>query len=631
MMAAAQTLPDVQSAVLEDTTTVGVLFKDGTTLIIDTLPLNDNTVMASATGSSTSAQKLTQPRPRDATLPTSRTAYLIDAGGLDWSEANLPSPPTDAAQPWFQSAGYATVSGAGSFLDFGIQDASALMLDAHGGFGAISPNYKSNYQGKKVFGISTNLPVTDDAISQLTDIIQDGEVGYYDWVAFRKDPVTGKVSWNINTTFYITPEYVRKRMSFDPNSILFMNICTLMSNDPAAQDMVQAFFDVNAGAILGWDTIANAQLSVDSALYFFDRVLGAGASPSGGYGAYASQYDKTPPNRPFSVGAVYLEMGSVEHSYTLDFQEQLGISTAVKLNQTIMPTGWGADPTTGDAIPLGPALVANLLLKISPKSTSSIALVPTISTVTLQNNKQQLILTGDFGSSSTNKSVTIDSVPMNATWTSGSITVTSLPDTASGNVQVTIDGAKSNQVLINQWNNVPLTMVTGPQTVTCNVNLRTSFDALRQAPDQAPTTAAITTDNVVLPNGQCSFVSTDPAGGGDLPWFNAFAPGAPSFPDTGANVWSTASSSDGRGGGTVDLSIQASYNGGSFNFLETSATKGTGQNLVFDDAAQGLAAGSSTQYGPGSAVLDTFEWGSTSAAWTPLTATQPQAVQPHPH
>ncbi len=165
------------------------------------------------------------------------------------------------------------------------------------------------------------------------------------------------------------------------------------------------------------------------------------------------------------------------------------------------------------------------------------------------------------------------------------------------------------------------------RTVTCNINLSGSFDQLRQSPDQSTSTLTVTnvtTDSFVLQNGTCSFVSNDPAGAADIPWFDMFTPGA-TFPATGASVCSTGSQSDGKGGGTVGLSIQAAYVGGQFNFLDTSATT-AGSLLVFDDSTGALHAGMSTQNGAG-IVLDTLQWEATNAVYEPAVTTEPQAVR----
>jgi hypothetical protein len=129
---------------------------------------------------------------------------------------------------------------------------------------------------------------------------------------------------------------------------------------------------------------------------------------------------------------------------------------------------------------------------------------------------------------------------------------------------------------------------------------------------------------VVLQNGTCSFVSTNPDGGDDIPYFNSFAPGAGTVPATGATVWSIGQTIDGGGGGTVGLSIQAGYVGGVFSFLDTSATSAS-QLLEFDDSSGGLRAGSAAQSG------DTFQWGATPAAQKPTTDIQPQGVRAQPH
>jgi hypothetical protein len=646
MLAAAQALPDVQTAQLTTPTTVGILFKDGTPMVVDTFPLNDTsnhlapgTGIPSAATLSRKINKVELHLTNDAILPTGRKAYLFDEVPVDFTSLGLPYPPTTTSATWFQNAGYTPVLQSGSIADLiNLKDASVFTLEAHGGWGLMTPLYDSQTALTVLFFIGTTVPIEQDYVDALRPELQAGELGYYAAVDYTIDPTTHLPVWQIYDTFSFTPKFVRNYMTFTDDSLVVMNVCHLMETDQskltnagvsillaqneisAVQDMVQAFFDSNAGAVLGWDDTEGALDGVDTTWYFLDRVLGAG---SAGYGTYLSN----PPNRPYNVNGVFARTASIAHNYP-----NSGRTASVPLSEAY---GYYAvtDPSTGEVSTdtSRPPIIAHLTLQYSPKmpaNSPSLALVPTIAQVQLNNNTNALTLTGDFGGNYTNRAVTINSVPMPATWTSGSVSVSPLPITAGGNVQVTIDGASSNQVLINQWNSVPLTMVTqnggsDTRTVTCSINLRTSFDTLAQIPDGPRSTSLVTTDQVVLQNGQCSFVSTNPPGGDTLPWFNIFTTGGET-PATLASVWSIGQSLDGSGGGTVGISIQAGYFGGQFDFLDTSSTNQT-QLLTFDASTGLLRAGTANQ------SSDTLSWAATPAAFQPKTTTQPQQVRPNVH
>ena len=612
-------------------------------MVIDTRPLNDTSNhLAPGTGipsAATLSRKINEGAlhlTNDGILPTGRKAYLFDEVPIDFTELGLPYPPTDASATWFQNAGYTPVLQSGSIADLiNVKDASVFTLEAHGGWGLMTPLYESQTGLAVLFFIGTTVPIEQDYVDALGPELRAGELGYYAAVGYTIDPNTHRPAWQIYETFSFTPKFVRNYMTFTDNSLVVMNVCHLMESDQskltsagvsillaqdeisAAQDMVQAFFDANAGAVLGWDDTEGALDGVDTTWYVIDRVLGAGAA---GYGTYLSN----PPNRPYNLNGVFGRTASIAHGYA-NSTGSVPLSEAYAYYTV-------TDPSTGDVSldATRPPTIAHLTLQYSPKTPAnspSLALVPTIAQVRLNNNADALTLTGDFGGNYTNRAVTINSVPMPATWTSSSVSVSPLPITAGGNVQVTIDGASSNQVLINQWNNVPLTMVTqsgsATRTVTCSINLRTSFDTLAQIPDGPRSTSLVTTDQVVLQNGQCSFVSTDPPGGDTLPWFNIFTTGGET-PATLASVWSIGQSIDGSGGGTVGLSIQAGYFGGQFDFLDTSSTNQT-QLLTFDDSTGNLLVGTANQ------SSDTLSWAATAAAFQPKTTTQPQRIRPNFH
>jgi hypothetical protein len=263
-------------------------------------------------------------------------------------------------------------------------------------------------------------------------------------------------------------------------------------------------------------------------------------------------------------------------------------------------------------------VVATLQVAFNPNiATTSLALMPTISGVNLQNDKNQLIVSGDFGGDYNSRSITIDGmdVTANATWTSGQITVNNLAPSgpgSGGNIMVTIDGLQSNHVLLNEWNNVSFTMTVSPQSNenrvdACNMNFRASFDTVRSLPDTAPDLQMVISEDPVLPptSGQCQLTDTliYPGAVVAVPWITTAALATESFPSIGTNAVASGEV-PATGDYTLGITWQFSYT----SILDTSNA-----TLMFDATTQNLAAGSN----PGGGNSDP------SVQWSAATADKP--------
>jgi hypothetical protein len=657
MLAAAQAMPGVKYAALSDSTTVAITYQDGTHHIIALLPLNDPGNVSSSSLSASSAHAV-QPRVTENFLPApgpsgGRGAYLYNAittqsfkriAAQNVDSSNWPVGPLSS---WIQNAGggtgYSVTNDLQAVADLGaVKHASVFFAQAHGG-------YFEDDDGTITFALATPYPDSPSIISQFTSQLDSDEMGFFSYADYQIDPFTHQMVFSLGDLLYMTPDFVKANLSFTANSVVFLNACSLMVGVPfsgiapapatldkfgvASQAMVQAFFDAGAGALLGWDNTVNSVQAAESAMYFFDRVLGAGAQgvtggypvltgAPGGYGGLApgSNFLASPANRPFDVVTIFQQMHTKPRTFDdqpisiySNVQNMFSISN-INLDEAVV-VDIDQDPATG-LYNLSPNAQANekiafLRMMLNPKNTGAPSLMPTISGLAVQNDKQQLTITGDFGGPYTTRSITIGGNPVPATWTDGTIIVP-LPFSgagSSGNILVTIDDLKSNHVLLNQWNGVPfqLTINGGStsQTINCSINLRASFDTLRQSPDFGPTVVPynpVSTDDAVLQNGTCTFVATNPSGSGSIPW----SPITQAFPisGTGANAIAQPTA-DGDGGGTMVLSFQAGYIGGMVSFLDTTATNGPGQQLVFDDTAQNLAAGTSSLTG-------VFQWSPTA-------------------
>jgi hypothetical protein len=628
---------------LSNTTTVAITYKDGSEQVIALLPLNDPDNLT-VTGASTPASAPVSPHDKDIVLPSSgsssaRTAFLynsLPAQAFDSLGSPLLARSTSVLAPlvsWFTNAGYTVTSNLAA-IDGGadlseVQNAPVLFMQTHGTY------YEDEDGSPLTYVLATPNPADVPHITEYQDQIYpqnslDPTMGFFSYANYTRDPITGIKKYSLEDLIFVTPVYVATQMSFAPNSVVFLNACSLMAQgtDPyavASQAMVKAFFTAHAGAVLGWDDTVNAVQAADSALYFFDRVLGAGAQGvPGGYpvknvpgvtavpGGYIP-YAANPANRPYDISTVFLQMRSKPHQASAQaasiyaiVQNPPSIST-LNLDETVV-VEIDPGPTAGTYVVAPPPgnvpTYATLQLQLNPNGapdlTGTPGLMPSIEGLNLQNDKQQLIVNGDFGGSYSTRSITIGGKTVAATWTDGSITVSSLPLTAGGNILVTIDGLQSNHVLLNQWNAVPFTLTTtgsSTQIVSCNINLRASFDTLRPGPDQAPASMGLTTDDGVLQNGTCTFASTgDQSGSGPIPW----SPVTDAFPESGigANAFADLPAGDGMGGGSMTITLEAGYvNLPQLNFLD-----GYYGQLSFDDTTQNLAGGTT----PGNG--ETLEW-----------------------
>jgi hypothetical protein len=596
MVAAAQALPDVQDAGLSNSTTVWILYKDGTAQTISTLP-NDAPEDAIPTSMSPAppiaAAKSQTPRNKDATLPSNGKAFVYSSLTSGYTKLQL-ADPIATIRDGLTAQGYQvdTSDFANPIALRNVKGAFVFYLDTHGGIGYITN--PTTQERESVYEIAIPMQPTDDNIASLAVEIAAGEVGYFSVVQWYQR-LDGSSDQRLANYMFISKYFVSNNMSFTDDSLVFINGCDLMDGSPEAKDMIATLHTAGATNIAGWTGIANAVEAADTGVFLFDRLLGTNA-----------YYTTTPANRPFNLFSVQQDM----HTKVRMAAAQDLAGGTLNLDQSHF--------VAQNLIPYDATLAFDYKTAAPP-----FALAPTISGVSLHNDSGSLTLYGDFGSTSQAPLVTIGGKQIDAVVTSGYLTITALPqsgDASGGAIQVQVGGARSNQVMLNQWNGIPVTMVTyngdAVRTVTCNINMRAVFDPLRDVPDGQPGTAGITQENAVIQNGQCAFQATDPADSGTIPWYDytqnpgGYAP--PNAADASGFV-----TLDGKGGGTMTLSIEAGYVDSTIGFLDSSATTGDGHQFVADPVTQNLSAGSSTQYG-GGGVLDTLSWAAAPAAFPPV-------------
>ncbi len=173
--------------------------------------------------------------------------------------------------PWLQqivkSRGYVITPGAGIGTIDDLKNVSGdgiFYWTSHGGPGR-------RRDGSRGYGIASATQ-----ISVLNDIRYK-----QDWDSLRLVYTTRVTrnflpSWGVNDSlpayYAITAEFVRRYMSFEKDSFIYLGACSAMS--PANIELAQAFAD-KGGVVAGWTSSFSSGKDAQTAMYVFDRLLGA--------------------------------------------------------------------------------------------------------------------------------------------------------------------------------------------------------------------------------------------------------------------------------------------------------------------------------------------------------------------
>jgi hypothetical protein len=129
-------------------------------------------------------------------------------------------------------------------------------------------------EGSKRFGIMTETFSSDDFEAAYKPDLDDGSLIYArsrSWMVSHYGREYGL--WGGTYPRYVaTDTFVRKYMSFAPNSLVVLMMCNSGADKAAA--LRQAFLDVNAGAVMAWDGSANP-MGYPAVEALVDRMTGA--------------------------------------------------------------------------------------------------------------------------------------------------------------------------------------------------------------------------------------------------------------------------------------------------------------------------------------------------------------------
>jgi hypothetical protein len=215
--------------------------------------------------------------------------------------------------------------------------------------------------------------------------------------------------------FCITAAWVRRYLSYPPGSFPSVWLAVCRSGSAAAAPLRRAFLDVGANVVSGWTEDVNGNAVLAATSFVFDRLLGA------------NEVQKpATPQRPFDIDNVFQEL------------RQKGLHR----HPTTDPQG---NPTTTD-----------LIYEATGGDASFGLFAPSIAYVLIDESKDQAQLIGLFGTPAPeDRKVTIDGVEAAVSEWSARKVVCALKRSgagAAGDVQVIVQGHKSNVRRISRWN-----------------------------------------------------------------------------------------------------------------------------------------------------------------------------------
>ncbi len=213
-------------------------------------------------------------------LPDSSKFRLLNSLGTCFKNPN-----SEIAQ-WLTANGYtaqsndATVEGLKKVSGDGV-----LFFDAHGGMG----NLRGGGPDAKRYAIWTATEVNDANEKALKADLDDGSLCY---VMASHDRSGGKCTKPKH--YGITYKFVKKYMSFEDNSFVFIDACSSFTSTA----LKEAFFEKGASVYAGWTTTVMNPNATFAAKFVFDRLLGANkADPL-----------EDPKQRPFDYVSIWQDM-----------------------------------------------------------------------------------------------------------------------------------------------------------------------------------------------------------------------------------------------------------------------------------------------------------------------------------
>ncbi len=337
------------------------------------------------------AERLAMPPPLGSELPVSDKARLMNSLEPSWHSSVGP------IGTMLGTSGYAVSTPASGLAELAaVQGDGVFYWASHAGEG-------NDRQGNGVFGIWTQslCDSVRDRVSPVSGHWGAKEICYACTGVYQPD---GSVR---NECHYaITPEFIRNKMSFSANSLVYIDACT-----SAKQEVRDAFFARGAGLYCGWDVLTSGSSWIVGET-LFDLLCGAD-----------HVVPQTPRQRPFLFDWV--------REWMVSQQKNRDPGGTARLYMNRNPT----NPTFGLLRPT----IFRLFVHNAPS-----------------DPQDYLEIEGDFGldPGAANRAVTIGGVALTGVvWGEHLITVP-LPLTGAsshGDVTVSVRGHLSNVAQLTRW------------------------------------------------------------------------------------------------------------------------------------------------------------------------------------
>lgn len=313
-------------------------------------------------------------------------------------------------QTILQSVGYSAAHRAASVANLrSVTATDVFYLIGHGGIGLDAAN-------KPIYVLSTTDSVIGTPDAMLAGDIAANRIGY---MTIAANTASGR---RAKLAYYFTPTFVSNYMSFNKDSLAFINGCASLPTADAAippSAFPDAMFAAQVSTFVGWDDKVNSGDVRDTAEFLIDRLTGANKTQVAGVA-------KTPPLHPYDIGTTLGELTTTTRS-----SNGLRFSRSQDTDEpTRAPASLRSMPNTKDSTTFG-------------------LLAPAIWTLAVNEPQQRLFVTGEFGN--TQGGVTLGGTALEVqAWTASQITCT-LPPTGGGDVVVTVGGRRSNARRLTQW------------------------------------------------------------------------------------------------------------------------------------------------------------------------------------
>ncbi|MEP6755095.1 MAG: hypothetical protein ABJA67_06320 [Chthonomonadales bacterium] len=318
-----------------------------------------------------------------------------------WGFGQNISPAVFTFLPWLNSNGY---EAPGQVFDMTLETLKTVTgdgivyMDCHGGHAVTFDNKHI------VFALPTNTEVTVDNMATNRADMGDYTLSYTIARAIKERSAGRGIVVRPLLLYGITSKFVEKYMSFGANSFVFVNACD--SNDYSFR---QACFLKGASVYGGWTNTIDDGAAFLTGKYVFDRLLGG------------SKFIKDePPQRPFDLASITTSM----REQGIDtFTNHMGQLTNIVF-------------TSNSSIFLG-----NFGL-----------LAPSIETLGVTEEVHELEIYGKFGTIPGTVTIGGNDLAVKPDgWKPDRIICSGLPDTAKGDVVVTVGGHDSNHVPLTVW------------------------------------------------------------------------------------------------------------------------------------------------------------------------------------